>query len=131
MNTMNPQHAFQHQHPYNDAWGQTAHHPQNLHHPGQQQQQHQAPHYGRLASVSNASATAGMAGGIAASEHRAAMGGGDQQISEEDRRTLDYVAQLLNQSTRETALLELSKKREQVPELALVLWHSFGMLISD
>jgi len=31
-------------------------------------------------------------------------------------------------STRETALLELSKKREQVPELALILWHSFGMV---
>ena len=47
-------------------------------------------------------------------------------MSDDDRRTLDYVAQLLNQNTRETALLELSKKREQVPELALVLWHSFG-----
>jgi hypothetical protein len=23
--------------------------------------------------------------------------------------------------------MELSKKREQVPELALVIWHSFGM----
>jgi CCR4-NOT transcription complex subunit 9 len=34
--------------------------------------------------------------------------------------------QLLNANTRETALLELSKKREAVPELALVLWHSFG-----
>jgi CCR4-NOT transcription complex subunit 9 len=28
---------------------------------------------------------------------------------------------------RETALLELSKKREQYEDLALVLWHSFGM----
>lgn len=27
---------------------------------------------------------------------------------------------------RETALLELSKKREQYEDLALVLWHSFG-----
>lgn len=38
-----------------------------------------------------------------------------------------YIADLLNENTRETALLELSKKREQVPELALILWHSFGM----
>lgn len=28
---------------------------------------------------------------------------------------------------RETALLELSKKREQYEDLALVLWHSFGV----
>ena len=28
---------------------------------------------------------------------------------------------------RENALLELSKKREQYEDLALVLWHSFGM----
>ena len=38
-----------------------------------------------------------------------------------------YIADLLDENTRETALLELSKKREQVPELALILWHSFGM----
>lgn len=30
---------------------------------------------------------------------------------------------------RETALLELSKKREQYEDLALVLWHSFGELL--
>lgn len=38
-----------------------------------------------------------------------------------------YIADLLNENTREAALLELSKKREQVPELALILWHSFGI----
>jgi CCR4-NOT transcription complex subunit 9 len=48
-------------------------------------------------------------------------------VSEDNRRTLSYVADLLNENTREAALLELSKKREQVPELALILWHSFGM----
>lgn len=31
---------------------------------------------------------------------------------------------------REAALLELSKKREQYEDLALVLWHSFGKLMS-
>lgn len=50
-----------------------------------------------------------------------------ESVSEDNRRTLQYIADLLNESTRETALLELSKKREQVPELALILWHSFGM----
>lgn len=48
-------------------------------------------------------------------------------VSEENRRTLAFIADLLSEETREAALLELSKKREQVPELALILWHSFGM----
>jgi CCR4-NOT transcription complex subunit 9 len=37
-----------------------------------------------------------------------------------------YVHQLINPSTRENALLELSKKRENFPELAPYLWYSFG-----
>lgn len=49
-------------------------------------------------------------------------------VSEENRRTLAFIADLLHEDTREAALLELSKKREQVPELALILWHSFGMM---
>ena len=47
-------------------------------------------------------------------------------MTEENRRVLEWIAQLMKPGTRETALLELSKKREQVPELALILWHSFG-----
>ena len=47
-------------------------------------------------------------------------------VSDENRKVLDWIAQLMKPETRETALLELSKKREQVPELALILWHSFG-----
>jgi CCR4-NOT transcription complex subunit 9 len=47
-------------------------------------------------------------------------------MTEENRRVLEWIAQLMKPATRETALLELSKKREQVPELALILWHSFG-----
>lgn len=50
----------------------------------------------------------------------------ESSVSEDNRRTLQYIADLLNENTREGALLELSKKREQVPELALILWHSFG-----
>lgn len=52
--------------------------------------------------------------------------GGCDSMTEENRRVLEWIAQTLNSATREAALLELSKKREQVPELALVLWHSFG-----
>lgn len=47
-------------------------------------------------------------------------------VTEENRRVLGWISDLLNEETRESALLELSKKREQVPELALILWHSFG-----
>jgi hypothetical protein len=51
-------------------------------------------------------------------------------MTEENRRVLEWIAQLMKPNTRETALLELSKKREQVPELALILWHSFGEFAS-
>lgn len=51
---------------------------------------------------------------------------GEGGISEDNKRVLEWIAQLMKPATRETALLELSKKREQVPELALILWHSFG-----
>lgn len=52
-------------------------------------------------------------------------------VTEENRRVLGWIADLLNEETRESALLELSKKREQVPELALILWHSFGKSCSN
>lgn len=54
----------------------------------------------------------------------------DQGRTEEDRKVLQWVAELLDPARREGALMELSKKREQVPELALVLWHSFGVMTS-
>lgn len=53
----------------------------------------------------------------------------DGGISEENRKVFIWVAELLDPNRRETALMELSKKREQVPELALVIWHSFGMFL--
>lgn len=53
--------------------------------------------------------------------------GMENNWSEENRRVLGWVAELMNGNSRETALMELSKKREQVPELALIIWYSFGM----
>ncbi|KAK0467333.1 uncharacterized protein EV420DRAFT_1617407 [Desarmillaria tabescens] len=38
------------------------------------------------------------------------------------------VIELMDPMAREGALLELSKKREQYDDLALVLWHSFGIM---
>ncbi|KAF7430568.1 Cell differentiation protein rcd1 [Pleurotus ostreatus] len=46
----------------------------------------------------------------------------------EDGKIYALVIDLLNPSERESALLELSKKREQYDDLALVLWHSFGIM---
>ena len=39
-----------------------------------------------------------------------------------------HVQELLHPDTREHALMELSKKREVLPELAPLLWHSFGTM---
>ena len=50
----------------------------------------------------------------------------NQMNSYEDGKIYTLVIDLMDPSTRETALLELSKKREQYDDLALVLWHSFG-----
>jgi len=41
---------------------------------------------------------------------------------------VQHINQLSNPETRENALLELSKKRESVPDLAPMLWHSFGTI---
>ena len=39
-----------------------------------------------------------------------------------------HVLDLTNPEKREAALLELSKKREEFPDLAPILWHSFGTI---
>lgn len=43
-------------------------------------------------------------------------------------RVYQWILELINPETRENALLELSKKREVVPDLAPMLWHSFGTI---
>lgn len=85
----------------------------------------QQQHYNRLANSHNNAAT-NMA--VSAAAH--VQDSGLENVSEDNRRTLSYIADLLSENTREAALLELSKKREQVPELALILWHSFGTCLS-
>lgn len=66
------------------------------------------------------------ANGMGGENATSVMEGG---ISEENRKVFIWVAELLDPARRETALMELSKKREQVPELALVIWHSFGTFL--
>lgn len=48
--------------------------------------------------------------------------------SNETKELHTFVLQLINTDQRETALLELSKKRESFPDLAPVLWYSHGTI---
>ena len=131
------QHIFSHQQQFPGDWSQS-HHQQHTHHAAQQHAQAQAAaaaaaavqqqHYNR---ISGNNVTAPGISGIASGDHNQSLLSADQSISEDNRRVLDWIAQLMKPSTRETALLELSKKREQVPELALILWHSFGMVLDQ
>jgi CCR4-NOT transcription complex subunit 9 len=151
---MQSQHVFAHQHnQHGPFFHDQQQQQQQQHHPQQHSNNQQ---YNRLGAANNIAAApstmlpggvgldqrhmngnmgagaGGMGGGIGAGgmgvggDHGA--GGG---MSEDDRKTMEWIVQLLNSQTRETALLELSKKREAVPELALVLWHSFGMVNID
>jgi CCR4-NOT transcription complex subunit 9 len=53
------------------------------------------------------------------------MNGGADHAQDKEK-LYQLVAELSREETRETALLELSKKRETFPDLAPILWHSFG-----
>ena len=46
----------------------------------------------------------------------------------DDNKIYALVIDIMDPAARESALLELSKKREQYDDLALVLWHSFGIM---
>jgi len=123
------QHVFSHQHQYNPQGEPSWMHQQTHHQHAQQQAAAAAAsahqhHYNRIAANHNS------AGPSINSNHGQDTSMMDN-VTEENRRTLAFIADLLSEDTREAALLELSKKREQVPELALILWHSFGMLKSE
>ncbi|GMG12375.1 unnamed protein product [Aspergillus oryzae] len=141
------------QHQQQQQQQQQQQHHQAQHHPHQAQQQHsslvaqqhaqvqaaaaaaaaaQQQHYNRIAMAGNPAAgnpaqgagAGGLSGDGALPGAVSVMDGG---ISDENRKVFIWVAELLDPNRREAALMELSKKREQVPELALVIWHSFGM----
>lgn len=125
------QHAFSHQHYPPDWASHPSHTPHHVSHTpsiagnGNQFPQFRGPagldHAANIERSAQPSAMsgAGMGGNAAATQEGVGM-------NEENRRVLEWIAQMMRPETRESALLELSKKREQVPELALILWHSFG-----
>lgn len=133
------QHVFTHQQQYPGEWSQ-GHHQHPNHHVAHQQGQLQAQAQAQAAAAAAAAAQQQHFQRIAGNHGTSIPGGGiiprgpandiqgngEGVMNEENKRVLEWVAQLMKPSTRETALLELSKKREQVPELALILWHSYG-----
>lgn len=52
------------------------------------------------------------------------------QSTVDREKVYTWIIELSNPETRENALQELSKKREVVPDLAPMLWHSFGTTAS-
>jgi CCR4-NOT transcription complex subunit 9 len=119
--------VFSHQNfGHNEAAWLNQHNHQQTHHQAQAAAAAHATaaHYNRIQATHNASVPTHLPGHA---QESAMMDG----VTEENRRVLVWIAELLNEDTRESALLELSKKREQVPELALILWHSFGKLMNS
>ena len=123
-------HVFSHQHQFNQepSWlqQQQNHHPQQqvhhgLHHNNHAQAVAQQNHFNRISANTN-----GTNGHTLGLDRGNGLGSAEGSFIEDNRRVLNWVAELLNGNSRETALMELSKKREQVPELALIIWHSFG-----
>jgi CCR4-NOT transcription complex subunit 9 len=102
------------------AWLTQQHHPQTHHQVQAAAAAHaSAAHYNRIQATHNQPGPSHLS---IHGQDSSMMDG----VTEENRRVLGWIADLLSEDTREAALLELSKKREQVPELALILWHSFG-----
>jgi CCR4-NOT transcription complex subunit 9 len=118
-------HVYSHQQ-YHNPQGEPSWMHQQTHHQHAQQaaaaaaSAAQQQHFNRVAATHNSTAP------LAASAHVQDIAVMDN-VTEENKRTLGFISDLLTEDTREAALLELSKKREQVPELALILWHSFGI----
>ncbi|KAK6353742.1 Cell differentiation protein rcd1 [Orbilia blumenaviensis] len=85
----------------------------------QSQQQQQQQH------VQQAQQQVGVNGGAAALMNQMPA---QIRVSEEEQKVYGWIMELVAGGSREQALLELSKKREQVDDLALLLWHSFGVM---
>jgi len=87
------------------------------------------------ATTSAAAAPTGSATVAASGAGSAATGGGgtgsaaaSAAAAAEREQIFIWIQELSNPDARETALLELSKKREGVSDLAPMLWHSFGTM---
>jgi CCR4-NOT transcription complex subunit 9 len=72
------------------------------------------------------------AGTTGQTSNNSSINSGPQQSSNSNNapvsreRIAVWITELLSSTTREAALMELSRKREKVADLAVLLWHSFG-----
>ncbi|KAI4145876.1 MAG: hypothetical protein LQ340_006131 [Diploschistes diacapsis] len=140
------QHVFSHQHQFGHepSWlhQQQAHHQQQQQHPNHMQHQNnhasaaaaaaaaavaQQNHYNRIAASNNTNGHT-HSGHTLSTDMGSSGALAENNFGEEHHRLVNWVAELLNGNSREQALMELSKKREQVPELALIIWYSFGVM---
>ena len=82
------------------------------------------------AGIPPASSAAAAASTVSSNSANSSIAGsaGQQQANVDREQIYQWILELSSPSTRETALLELSKKREVVPDLAPMLWHSFGTI---
>ncbi|KAI9728636.1 MAG: Cell differentiation protein rcd1 [Chrysothrix sp. TS-e1954] len=138
---INQQHVFSHQHQYphgEPSWQMAQDRNHQPHHAGAQHNHHSqsnaaAAHHNQY---SNRFAHANHNGSNGNTHHMdgSTIGAGPANSisleNSDEKKILEWIAQLLNPAQRETALLELSKKREQFNALALILWHSFGVMTS-
>jgi len=87
-----------------------------------------------LNNSTNAAFPAGVPGGVPGAstlapgtgKHLLLPNGSAPPAGSEEEKIYHLITELLDPETRETALLELSKKREMYEDLALVLWGGFG-----
>ena len=72
------------------------------------------------------------AGASGQASNNSSTNSGQQQASNANNapvsreRIAGWITELLSSGSREAALMELSRKREKVADLAVLLWHSFG-----
>ncbi|KAJ1920562.1 RNA-binding protein, CCR4-NOT complex subunit Rcd1 [Mycoemilia scoparia] len=90
--------------------------------------------YANMAAMASNNPGVSMAGAVAASAAAAAAGNigttdaAAMSIANENLYVYGLMVELFNHNTREQALSELSKRRDQIPDLAVALWNSIGVM---
>lgn len=79
-------------------------------------------------SNANSSTLATSMAGSTGNRNSAGAGTTSAQSSVNREQVYTWIQELSSPETREHALIELSRKREVLPDLAPLLWHSFGTI---
>lgn len=81
---------------------------------------------GNSVTVATASGATGQSSSNANTSANQSQGASANNAPVSRERIAQWITELLSSNTREAALMELSRKREKVADLAVLLWHSFG-----